>query len=410
MRVGGASCTTGTEVGERQLHGAPAQHTTTVSAGDLSEGANTIRVCVTDAAGNAGSQTTSVVKDTTAPAVTVDSVSDTLIGPSDTGTDVTWHADEDGTYSVRVGGASCTTGNEVDNGSYTGAPAQHVTTVSAGELTEGANTIRVCVADAAGNQGSQTTSVVKDLNPPIVAIDAVSDSLVGPAAPASDITWQASESGTYSVRVGGAGCTTGNVIASGSYGGPPEQTTTTVTVADLSEGANTIRVCVTDAGGSHGSQTTSLVKDTTAPTVAIDAVSDTLIGPDDPSTDVTWHAGENGTYGVRVGGAELHDRNRGGDRRLHGRAGPAHHDRERRRPERGREHDPSLRDRCGRQPGLADDERREGHRGEGDAHLRPPGRRARRGSQPRHRTSGPRRHFASRAAARSTSRAICDSR
>ena len=191
----------------------------------------------------------------------------------------------------------------MENGSYTGAPAQHVTTVSAGELSEGANTIRVCVTDAAGNQGSETTSVVKDLNPPIVAIDAVSDSLVGPAAPASDITWQASESGTYSVRVGGAGCTTGNVIASGSYGGPPEQTTTTVTVADLSEGANTIRVCVTDAGGSHGSQTTSLVKDTTAPTVAIDAVSDTLIGPDDPSTDVTWHAGENGTYGVRVGGA-----------------------------------------------------------------------------------------------------------
>ena len=233
-----------------------------MSAGQLSEGANTIRVCVTDAAGNAGSETTSVVKDTTAPTVAVDSVSDTLIGPSDTSTDVTWHADENGAYSVRVGGASCTTGTEVESGSYTGAPAQHITTVSAGQLSEGANTIRVCVTDAAGNQGSQTTSVVKDVNPPIVAIDAVSDSLVGPAAPASDITWQASESGTYSVRVGGAGCTTGNVIASGSYGGPPEQT---------------------------------------------------------------------------------------------------HHDGDRRRPERGREHDPRLRDRRGRQPRLADDDPREGH-------------------------------------------------
>ena len=301
VRVGGTSCATGTEVGDGN-YTAPAQHITTVSAGDLSEGANTIRVCVTDAAGNDGSETTSVVKDTTAPTVTVDSVSDTLIGPSDTGTDITWHAGEDGPYNVRVGGAGCTSGNEVDNGSYSGAPAQHITTVSAGDLSEGANTIRVCVIDAAGNSGSETTSVVKDLNPPIVAIDAVSDSLLGPAAPASDITWQASESGTYSVRAGGAGCTTGNVISGGSYGGPPEQTTTTVTVADLSEGANTIRVCVTDAGGSHGSQTTSVVKDTTAPTVAIDAVSDTLIGPDDPSTDVTWHAGEDGTYGVRVGG------------------------------------------------------------------------------------------------------------
>ena len=57
---------------------------------------------------------------------------------------------------------SCTTGTEVENGDYTGAPAQRTTTVSAGDLSEGANTIRVCVTDAAGNQGSQTTSVAKD--------------------------------------------------------------------------------------------------------------------------------------------------------------------------------------------------------------------------------------------------------
>ena len=92
----------------------------------------------------------------------IDAVSDTLIGPDDTGTDVTWHANEDGTYGVRVGGTSCTTGTEVESGTYTGAPAQRITTVSAGDLSEGANTIRVCVTDAAGNQGSQTTSVVKD--------------------------------------------------------------------------------------------------------------------------------------------------------------------------------------------------------------------------------------------------------
>ena len=54
-----------------------------------------------------------VYTDATAPTVAIDSVSDTLIGPTDTGTDVTWHADEDGTYSVRVGGADCATGNEV---------------------------------------------------------------------------------------------------------------------------------------------------------------------------------------------------------------------------------------------------------------------------------------------------------
>ena len=62
--------------------------------------------------------------DTTAPTVTVDNVSDALIGPTDTGTDVTWHADENGTYSVRVGGEDCATGDEVESGSYANAPAQ----------------------------------------------------------------------------------------------------------------------------------------------------------------------------------------------------------------------------------------------------------------------------------------------
>src|SRR5215212_765071 len=38
-----------------------------------------------------------------AATVTIDDVSDTLVGSADTGTDVTWHADGDGTYSVRVG-------------------------------------------------------------------------------------------------------------------------------------------------------------------------------------------------------------------------------------------------------------------------------------------------------------------
>ena len=81
-----------------------------MNANDLRETLNPIRVCVTDAAGNLASQTIYVMKDLTAPTVTVDSVSDTLVGSADTGTDVTWHANDGGTYSIRVGGTSCTTG------------------------------------------------------------------------------------------------------------------------------------------------------------------------------------------------------------------------------------------------------------------------------------------------------------
>jgi len=38
-----------------------------------------------------------------APVVQIDAVSDSLLGFADTSTDVTWHADQDGTYSVRIG-------------------------------------------------------------------------------------------------------------------------------------------------------------------------------------------------------------------------------------------------------------------------------------------------------------------
>ena len=108
-----------------------------VSASALRETLNPIRVCVTDAAGNLASEAVYVVKDLTAPTVTVDSVSDPLIGSADTGTDITWHANDVGTYSIRVGGTNCTTGTAVESGVYTPAPARHTTTVSAGDLSRG---------------------------------------------------------------------------------------------------------------------------------------------------------------------------------------------------------------------------------------------------------------------------------
>jgi hypothetical protein len=309
VRVGGDSCATGTTVESGYYVLPPRQRTTTISAGDLGEGANTIRICADDMFANGGAATTNVDKDTTAPTVAIDDISDTLIGPGDTGTDVTWHADADGAYSVRVGGDSCTTGQQVANGSYTGAPLQQVTTVNSADLQDGDNTVRVCVNDAAGNAGSDTRTVVKDTTAPAVAIDAVSDSLVGPAAPATDISWHAEESGPYSVRAGGSNCTTGQELESGTYATPPDQQVATINADQLVEGQNTIRICVADAAGNEGSDTRTVAKDTTAPAVAIANVSDTLITPGDSSTNVTWHADEDGAYSVRVGGDSCNNGN-----------------------------------------------------------------------------------------------------
>ena len=309
VRVGGTGCATGLEVAGGTYDDAPVQHTTTVSASYLAEGANTIRVCVTDAAANEGSATTSVQKDTIAPTVSVDNLTDSLIGPGDVATDLTWHANEVGIYDVRVHGVgpsapSCLTGTAVEGGGYGGAPAPQVTTVGTSSLPESLDAIRICVVDAAGNQGSETVYVVKDLTAPTIAIDTVSDNPVGGADTSTSVTWHANTDGPYSVRVGGSSCTTGSEVASGSYDVAPRQHTTIVNTDEFVEGANDVRVCVADVFGNEGATTTSVTNDTTGPGVTIDGVSDALIGPADPATDVTWHAGEDGPFSVRVGGTD----------------------------------------------------------------------------------------------------------
>jgi len=131
------------------------------------DGTYTVQATATDKAGNAfrGSAITFTL-DKTAATVTIDSVSPS---PTSGGTTVAWHANENGAYSVRVGGTNCTTGTVVDSGNYTTQPNTVASVILAGSLVEAANTIRVCDTDAAGNVGSTTATVTKDSTNPITA-------------------------------------------------------------------------------------------------------------------------------------------------------------------------------------------------------------------------------------------------
>src|SRR6185503_1233201 len=128
----------------------------TVSA--LSSGTHSITAKATDTAGNVSSASgaLSITIDNTVPTVTIDSASP---NPTTAGTTVTWHANENGSFDARVGGTTCATGTSVESGAYGSQPATHGTVIAAGSLAEGANTIRVCVTDAAGNVGSTTVTV-----------------------------------------------------------------------------------------------------------------------------------------------------------------------------------------------------------------------------------------------------------
>ena len=123
-----------------------------------------------------------MTKDSLAPSVTIVSAVPSTLGPSDPSTNITWHASENGTYSVRVGGSNCSTGTQVATGSYTTSPANVVTNMLASQLAEGANTIRVCVTDAATNTGSATTTVTKNTAAPgLITFRSASSAANGPA-------------------------------------------------------------------------------------------------------------------------------------------------------------------------------------------------------------------------------------
>ena len=106
--------------------------------------------------------------DSTPPVVTIDGVSRPFIGASGTSI-VTWHANETGTYSVRLGGTSCTTGTQLATGTYASAPSVVAVSVQATVLALGSNTIRVCATDAALNTGSTIATITKDTTAPTVA-------------------------------------------------------------------------------------------------------------------------------------------------------------------------------------------------------------------------------------------------
>ena len=97
--------------------------------------------------------------------------------------------------------------------------------------------------------------------------------------------------------------------------------------------------------------------------VTIDTLSDPLLGPGESSTDVTWHATENGPYSVRLGGSDCASGTAARLRRILDR--PRHDDeRAGLRSRRGRQHDSRVRHR-GQQHGVRRDGHHEGHDGAG---------------------------------------------
>ena len=214
----------------------------------LSEGANTITVVATDAAGNSVTVTRRVTRDTVAPAITVSAPADGAVTSS---TAVT----VSGTVEV---GAGVTV-----NGIRAAVSATGAWSVSLA-LSDGTQTITVTAVDAAGNSVTDARDVTVDTRAPSVSATAsgtageadwytsdvtlaLSASDPSPSSSVAAIEWRFNGSGTWYSRSGA-----------------------TATVSLTTDGTHVVEVRAVDAAGNVGPERAVTVRvDTAAPTVTV---------------------------------------------------------------------------------------------------------------------------------------------
>jgi HYR domain len=187
----------------------------------------------------------------TTPEVTIVSASPDTIGPGQTST-IIWHASRNGTFSVRVGGSSCTTGTQVGTGSYSSSPGNVTSTVTGPALSPGANTVRVCVTSDS-QTGSDTTTVTLDATSPTFSNvpSGVSAEATGPSGAA--VTYTKPTASDVDDSAGPVSC----APVSGST---------------FPLGTSTVTCSSTDTHGNTGTaKFTVNVKDTTPPSLTVPA-------------------------------------------------------------------------------------------------------------------------------------------
>ncbi|TGK89503.1 chitobiase [Leptospira bourretii] len=185
--------------------------TGTVSSGTLytaalamTDGAVTYTKFVArDKAGNVSSVSSqNYTVDTQVATITVNSHTAAINGSSNVS--FSWQSSKVGTYQIRLGGSSCSTGtaltNTGSNANVSGNAASTTdisSTIANSHFVEGDNTIRICVTNLVGSFGSTTRTTSKDTTAPIVTMASPSGS--GPFASGTQLQLSCSDTG-------GSGC------------------------------------------------------------------------------------------------------------------------------------------------------------------------------------------------------------
>lgn len=209
----------------------------------LTEGSNTLTVVAKNQVNLSTTVTRSVVRDMTAPSLSVTSPANNLITAAASVT-VSGTVSDAHLSGVTVNGSAVT----VSGGAWS-------TTVN---LSAGSNTITVIASDTVGNSSTVTRTVQRETTGPNLTITSPT---AGYLTKNSTIT----VTGTVSAHISAVSGVTVNGVAATISG-----TTYTATVS-IPEGANTITVIGTNQVGLTTTKTVSVTRDSTAPTIALTA-------------------------------------------------------------------------------------------------------------------------------------------
>ncbi len=229
------------------------------------KGGETLPVTATDKDGNQSDQATTTVTDTTAPeAPTVNPVT------SDD-TQITGKAEPNSTVTVTFPDGNTASATTDADGNY-------VINIPSSEDLKGGETLPVTATDKAGNKSDEATTTVTDTTAPTVPT-------VNPVTSEdTQITGKAEPGSTVTVTFPDGTTATGTTDADGNY------VIDIPTNEDL-KGGETLPVTATDKDGNKSDPATTVVTDTTAPTVPtvnpVTSDDTTITGKAEPGSTVT---------------------------------------------------------------------------------------------------------------------------
>jgi hypothetical protein len=238
----------------------------------LADGKHEIQAIATDPQGNIGDAVTTAMVDTTAPKVTVDSITTPDSTPKLTGK----VDDPDAKVILTIAGVDYPATNNGD-GTWT------LPDDTLAKLADGANPVTVKAVDPAGNSGDATGTLTLDTNSPKVTIDPVTNTndstpdLTGTVDDPTSKVKLVIDGVEYPATVNPDGTWTmpGDAISS-----------------PLADGKHEIQAIATDPQGNIGEAVTTAMVDTTAPVVSINPLSTKDTTPeltgkvDDPNAKV----------------------------------------------------------------------------------------------------------------------------